>query len=66
MNAAEAFEIDQCIGSLRRGLAREFPCGECDGSGQGNHESHPYPEPCSFCWGRGYDLRSIDEEEDEG
>ena len=37
-------------------LGKDFPCPECDGSGQGNHASDPYPEPCPHCWGRGFQI----------
>jgi hypothetical protein len=52
---------DECLSVIEQ-LAKEFPCPECEGSGNANPENYPYPEPCPECWGRGF---QIPEEEDE-
>lgn len=55
-----AWAHDDQILRLTRALRAEYPCEECSGRGQGNHESSPYPEPCTYCWGRGYRLPEED------
>lgn len=56
LSLAEARSLWSDALSVIERLAEEFPCEECDGSGQGNHGSDPYPEPCPECWGRGFQL----------
>lgn len=56
-----ALRYDARVTLLINRLRADFPCPECNGTGQGNDESNPYPEPCATCWGRGY---HIEDEED--
>lgn len=62
MTAAEAHEKWRAALEIMESLSQEFPCEECDGTGE------LYPNgcyhPCDECWGRGFSLPD-EEEEDE-
>jgi RecJ-like exonuclease len=63
MTVDEALEIQLNIDAMRKTLAKEFPCPECDGTGDLNSENMPYRNPCDECGGTGY--RIPDEEAEQ-
>lgn len=62
MTSEMGWEIERWIRAKTEQLQREFPCPSCNGTGQGNDESNPYPEPCSPCWGRGFFVTEDEED----
>ena len=56
MTIEEAESLDAEIREARSRLRKAFPCEECDGTGDKNPETYPYPDICQECWGRGYTI----------
>jgi DnaJ-class molecular chaperone len=46
---------EKCLEVIEK-LAEEFPCPECEGQGGSEGHDVPYPEPCTECWGRGFQI----------
>ena len=65
MTIAEAHDLICEISQIRDRLIEAFPCLECDGTGDRNHENMPYPDICEECWGRGYSVPEDDYEGEE-
>jgi len=63
MKRKEAWKKVGQIETLQEELQDEFPCPECDGTGEKN--AHwPYPSVCEHCWGRGYYIPDDDKGEE--